>query len=198
MLRCPQCQTENQDTARICHECGSQLGAAAASRSAARLTGELRTTAATCPSCGQSAPASAQFCLKCGKNLGAVEYGGFWRRFGGYLIDFIIVIVVSAFASGIIAVIVSSPAGSLVGVLIGLGYPVTLNANGGTWGKRIVGLRLEDATTGADIGYPRALGRYIVAIASTLVLLLGYLWSIWDSRKQTWHDKAARSVVVRA
>ena len=123
-----------------------------------------------------------------------MAYGGFWRRLAGYLIDVVIVGVIG----GIIALIVSPNASSIISLLIGLTYFVGLNANGGTWGKRIVGLRLEDATTGADIGYARALGRYIVAIASALVLLLGYLWSIWDSRKQTWHDKAARSVVVRA
>ena len=99
--------------------------------------------------------------------------------------------------SGIITLIVSSAVGSIVGFLIGLAYYATLNANGGTWGKRVVGLRLEDATTGEDIGFPRALVRYIVAIASALVLLLGYLWCIWDDKKQTWHDKAAGSVVVR-
>jgi uncharacterized RDD family membrane protein YckC len=36
-----------------------------------------------------------------------------------------------------------------------------------------------------------------VAIFSGLVLLLGYLWAIWDANKQTWHDKAAGSFVVR-
>lgn len=192
MLRCPQCQTENQDSARICRECGSPLAAAALSRSAGRLTEELSSTTAVCPSCGTVNSTDAQFCARCGKTLGGVEYGSFWRRFGGYVIDAIIVGVIS----GIMTLIVSSAVGSLVGFLIGLGYYVTLNANGGTWGKRIVGLRLEDATTGEDIGFPRALVRYIVAIASALALLLGYLWCIWDSRNQTWHDKAAGSVVV--
>jgi uncharacterized RDD family membrane protein YckC len=28
------------------------------------------------------------------------------------------------------------------------------------------------------------------------VFLLGYLWMLWDSEKQTWHDKAANAVVV--
>ncbi len=123
-----------------------------------------------------------------------MAYGGFWRRLGGYLIDVIIV----GGTAGIVALIVSPNASSILSLLIGLAYFVGLNANGGTLGKRIVGLRLEDATTGEDIGYPRALVRYIVALASALVLLLGYLWCIWDSRNQTWHDKAAGSVVVRA
>ncbi len=194
MLRCPQCQTEHQDNARICRECGSQLAAAAASRSAARLTGELRTTAATCPSCGASAPAGAQFCLKCGKNLTGVEYASFWRRLGGYLLDVIIIFV----GTVIVSLIIQSALGSLISFLAAITYYVVLNANGGTLGKRALGIRLEKAETGEDIGYPSALVRYIVAIFSGLALLLGYLWCIWDSRNQTWHDKAAGSVVVRA
>jgi uncharacterized RDD family membrane protein YckC len=31
---------------------------------------------------------------------------------------------------------------------------------------------------------------------SHFVFLLGYSWMLWDSEKQTWHDKAANSVVV--
>jgi hypothetical protein len=30
------------------------------------------------------------------------------------------------------------------------------------------------------------------------VCLLGYLWALWDERKQTWHDKVVNSIVVRA
>ena len=82
-------------------------------------------------------------------------------------------------------------------MLIGLAYYVPLNANGGTLGKKALGLRVEDAKTGENIGMARSFLRYIVAIASAIALLIGYLWCIWDADKQTWHDKAAGSVVVR-
>ena len=38
--------------------------------------------------------------------------------------------------------------------------------------------------------------RYIVLIPSAL-LIVGLLWIIWDRNKQGWHDKAARSYVIR-
>ena len=60
---------------------------------------------------------------------------------------------------------------------------------------RVVDLR---DGTGAPIGYGRALGRALMSIVSGVVLLLGYLWMIWDSEKQTWHDKVVGSVVVPA
>jgi uncharacterized RDD family membrane protein YckC len=33
---------------------------------------------------------------------------------------------------------------------------------------------------------------------SGAVVLIGFLWMIWDREKQTWHDKAAGSVVIPA
>jgi uncharacterized RDD family membrane protein YckC len=47
-----------------------------------------------------------------------------------------------------------------------------------------------------SIGYGRALVRNLVKYVSAVVVLLGYLWMLWDKEKQTWHDKAAGSVVV--
>ncbi len=194
MLRCSRCQTENPDHAQFCAGCGDRLSGGGFASDAAPIAEGVASAGTTCPSCGRPTPADAQFCASCGKNLTGVEYGSFWRRFGGYLIDGIIIGAVG----GIIGLVVSSNASPIISLLIGLAYVVGLNANGGTLGKRAVGLRLEDAETGEDIGYPRALVRYIVAIASALALLLGYLWCIWDDKKQTWHDKAAGSVVVRA
>jgi uncharacterized RDD family membrane protein YckC len=31
---------------------------------------------------------------------------------------------------------------------------------------------------------------------SAIPLYLGFLWMLWDNKKQTWHDKAAGTVVV--
>jgi uncharacterized RDD family membrane protein YckC len=39
--------------------------------------------------------------------------------------------------------------------------------------------------------------RWIVAYISGATIFLGYLWMLWDPRKQTWHDKAAGSFVVK-
>ena len=88
-------------------------------------------------------------------------------------------------------------AGVATGVAVGLLYYVTLNAYGGTLGKRAFGMRLRDAKSGANIGVGRSVMRVIVSVVSGLALALGYLWCIWDDDKQTWHDKAAGSVVVK-
>ncbi|MEA2220007.1 MAG: hypothetical protein QOJ35_2633 [Solirubrobacteraceae bacterium] len=66
---------------------------------------------------------------------------------------------------------------------------------GQTIGKRTVGIRVVDFATGGPIGFGRGFLRYIGRIPSS-ILLLGYLWMLWDPEKQTWHDKIATTVVV--
>ncbi len=58
-------------------------------------------------------------------------------------------------------------------------------------------MRVVDVDSGELIGYGRAFGRSLVSIVSGLVIGIGYLWMLWDPRKQTWHDKAVGSVPVR-
>lgn len=67
---------------------------------------------------------------------------------------------------------------------------------GATPAKRLLGIRVADAATRAAIGYPRATVRRLVYLTGGLPLYVGWLWALIDSRRQTWHDKAARSVVV--
>ena len=193
MLTCSHCQTENQDDARICRECGNSLPTQGLTQAGAPGPEAPGPGPATCSSCGQPASADDQFCPSCGKSLIRIEYASFWRRLGGFLIDALILAGIGA----IVGLVLSPNTGSGVRFVIGISYYIGLNANGGTLGKQIVGLRLQDAKTGENIGYPRALIRYIVAIASFLALLIGFLWCIWDGKKQTWQDKAAGSVVVR-
>jgi uncharacterized RDD family membrane protein YckC len=45
-------------------------------------------------------------------------------------------------------------------------------------------------------GYGRGLIRYLGRAVSAIAFYVGYLWMLWDSQKQCWHDKFAREVVV--
>jgi uncharacterized RDD family membrane protein YckC len=120
---------------------------------------------------------------------------GFWRRFGGALIDGIVIGVVN----GILRAILGTP-GEGIGFLIGGAYFTYFHGKTGqTPGNAVLGIRVVDVrdNLGQPIGYGRALIRWLVSIVSALVFLLGYLWMLWDPNKQTWHDKAAGSVPVR-
>jgi uncharacterized RDD family membrane protein YckC len=70
---------------------------------------------------------------------------------------------------------------------------------GFTWGRQAMSIRVVDATTAQPIGGGRAFGRYLFAtFISGNICGLGYLWALWDPRRQTWHDKVVSSVVVKA
>lgn len=135
---------------------------------------------------------------------------GFWIRFLGALIDGLVV--------GVAVALVTAPFGG-VGLTADPGEGLTTAVNldqavqtllagvyftylhataaGQTLGQRVVGIRLADARTGGPIPWSRALVRYVVSLVSGLVLLLGYLWMLFNRRNQTWHDIAASTVVVK-
>jgi uncharacterized RDD family membrane protein YckC len=86
---------------------------------------------------------------------------------------------------------------SLLDFVVGFTYEVVGNAWGGTFGIRLLGMRIT--TANGDVpGLGRSLIRSFVSILSFVALGLGYFWMIWDGRRQTWHDKVAGTYVVLA
>lgn len=72
---------------------------------------------------------------------------------------------------------------------------------GATLGKMALGLKVvnEDKTS---VSYGTALVREFLVknlIYGVLFFIawLGFLWAFWDKKRQTWHDKIARTVVVK-
>src|SRR5919202_4363255 len=119
---------------------------------------------------------------------------GFWRRFAAKLIDGILLGIVDA----ILLAIFSRGLYYVLSLIVNYGYYTYLEGRqqGQTVGKMALGIRVYDFARGGPIGYGRAFVRQIAQILSAVVLLLGYLWMLWDREKQTWHDKIAGSVVV--
>jgi uncharacterized RDD family membrane protein YckC len=119
---------------------------------------------------------------------------GFWRRFAAAFIDGILLGIVSFILKAILGT-----TGSGLTLLIGIVYYTYFHGSTGqTPGDAALSIRIVDKDGGGSIGYGRAFVRWLVSIVSGIVLLLGYLWMLWDGEKQTWHDKAANSVVVPA
>jgi len=90
-----------------------------------------------------------------------IQYGGFWRRFAAFWLDFLVFLPLSAlvFWSSqhyrLFSVYYMLP-----GTLVGLFYQVYLVRRfGGTPGKLIMGLRIRKVS-GEAVGYPEALLRY--------------------------------------
>jgi uncharacterized RDD family membrane protein YckC len=124
--------------------------------------------------------------------LAAPTPAGFWPRLGAAVADTIILVVLA------VPVAVIVPLAGWNELLLWAAYFSLLEggSSGQTIGKRLAGIRVVDAATGGPLGIGRALLRHIVRIISGLAFFLGYLWMIWDPRKQTWHDKAVDALVV--
>jgi uncharacterized RDD family membrane protein YckC len=126
---------------------------------------------------------------------------GFWSRFGAVLLDGLIVAVVP-----VIVFIIGGVSGSDGLLVLGyvayfaifIAYEIYFHGGhtGQTIGKRALGIRVVDFSTGGPIGYGRATLRVIGRWISGAVCYLGYLWMLWDKEKQCWHDKMANDVVV--
>ena len=76
-------------------------------------------------------------------------------------------------------------------------YWLFTGLKGQTLGKMAVGIRVVNAE-GSVPGLGMAALREIPGkIVSSIVICLGFFWIIWDVRKQGWHDKIAKTYVVR-
>ena len=116
---------------------------------------------------------------------------GFWRRFASAFIDGIVIGVVEI----VLSIFLGTNASRGIGFVISAAYFTYFHGTTGrTPGNAALGITVVDIDNGRTIGYGRAFIRWVVSIPSAFVLLLGYLWMLWDPRKQTWHDKAAGSL----
>jgi uncharacterized RDD family membrane protein YckC len=69
---------------------------------------------------------------------------------------------------------------------------------GQSYGKKTVGTRLVLEATGQPVGGGVGVGRYFLHIVDSIPCYVGYLWPLWDSKKQTFADKLLKTVVVTA
>jgi uncharacterized RDD family membrane protein YckC len=124
----------------------------------------------------------------------------FVRRLAAHLLElvwvlplsFLLVLVSTSLRGGPPSALADAMIQAIVALVILL-FWVTRQA---TPGKMWLRLRIVDAATGGDAPFPRLVLRYVGYLLSALPLGLGFLWMLWDPRRQTWHDKLARTVVL--
>jgi uncharacterized RDD family membrane protein YckC len=68
---------------------------------------------------------------------------------------------------------------------------------GQTLGSRALNIRVVK-TDGSYLDYFGAFLRYIGFVISCAAFLLGVIWAAFDAQSQGWHDKIARTYVVKA
>jgi uncharacterized RDD family membrane protein YckC len=126
----------------------------------------------------------------------ALPYADWPKRAQSGLIDYvglyIVAILLSRVSSGLgFLVWVISLAWALYNAYLG-------GQTGQSYGKKIAGTRLISEATGAPIGGGLGIGRWFVHILDYLPCLLGFLWPLWDSKRQTFADKILNTAVVTA
>jgi uncharacterized RDD family membrane protein YckC len=119
---------------------------------------------------------------------------GFWVRFAALLLDSILLGVLL----GVLLAVLDVGIAYVLFIVALFAYFIVLEggASGQTLGMKALSIRVVDFDGGGPIGYGRATVRALVQYFLSGILYLGYLWMLWDKEKQTWHDKASRSVVV--
>lgn len=109
--------------------------------------------------------------------------------------DFFTVITTDRVWLRVISILISA----LAAASFVVGYFVVLwvFTGGYTIGKWVMGVRIV-RLDGHRLTIGRALIRYFMMLVSGIALFLGFIWVLVDKRRQTWHDKVARTCVIYA
>ncbi len=113
-------------------------------------------------------------------------------RVGGYLIDFVISLAVQ-----LVVGFVNEGLGQVAGLGVFFYFCYLTGTTGQTPGRKAVGIKVLREADGQPIGVGAGIGRGFLHILDALPLGLGFLWPIWDAKKQTFADKIIKSVVVK-
>lgn len=120
--------------------------------------------------------------------LAAAQRAGFWPRLGAALIDLLLV--------GFVNVMTFDAARSFW-FLLAVYHVAMWSWKGTTVGGSILGLRLI-RLDGRLVDWQTCAYRALGAVVSLLPLGLGFIWVAWDPECQSWHDRIAGTVVVKA
>ena len=136
----------------------------------------------------------------------ALEYVGFWVRVVAAIVDSLILMVVTLPLTYMIygrigpdeGQFFQGPADVVINWLIPAALIIWLWSKlQATPGKLAMSARIVDADTGGTPKLSQLVIRYLGYFVSAIPLGLGLIWVGLDRRKQGWHDKMARTVVVR-
>lgn len=141
------------------------------------------------------------------------QYAGFTTRLIAWFIDQLLLIAAISVSAAVIGFIAQSfrinellgfgerlrPIVEGIAVAVALSVPVVYNIGswilaGQTIGKWIMGVRVVQ-TSGKQMTFWPSLWRQIGYLISA-ILFLGYLWILFDNRRQGFHDKIAGTFVV--
>ncbi len=133
------------------------------------------------------------------EGMSALEIASAGQRLGAFLIDLVISIIV-----GIAGFVIGSfigGEGQTMNTVFGIAYWIIVlfmvATRGQSPGKIAIGIKIVKMD-GRPIGFGTMLLREIIGkIVSAIILLLGYIWILFDGKRPGWHDKIANTYVVK-
>ena len=128
----------------------------------------------------------------------ASQYSDWIHRVGAYLVETLpAIIILYIFVLAIRVTILS-----IIVYLAFLAYVIynrwILGGQGQSIGKKVLGMMLLSEETGQPIGTLNAFLRDICHIVDSIICYVGYLFPLWDPKRQTLADKIMKTVVVPA
>jgi uncharacterized RDD family membrane protein YckC len=136
-----------------------------------------------------------------------VEYVGFWRRVLASMIDTILItavtfpIMIRIYGLRHVGLSDFSLVRGPIDFLVSYVLPAILII--GFWhfklatpGKMVISAVIVDARSYGKPSTSQLVARYAGYFLSTIFLFVGFMWIGIDRRKQGWHDKIARTVVI--
>lgn len=121
------------------------------------------------------------------------------RALGG-LIDYVAPGVVIGAVSSVITNNVSYGLGTTLNFVLGLAWAVYIAYLSGTYGitpgRAVAKTKLISEETGNVIGFVPAILRALCHIVDSIICYVGWLFPLWDAKKQTLADKIMKTVVV--
>jgi len=128
--------------------------------------------------------------------INPAAYANWGQRVGAYLIDWAPIFVLE-----LIAIIAHNVILWFVFLLASLGWwiynrCIQAGQTGQSLGKKTLHLRLISETTGEPIGAGMAFARDICHILDSLACYIGWLFPLWDAKRQTFADKIISTVVI--
>jgi uncharacterized RDD family membrane protein YckC len=129
------------------------------------------------------------------------------QRVGAYLIDGLIATIPAFLAALLFNPEAGQPASGASAFVVFLLYLVSLGITlynrwilqgrtGQSWGKQVLNLRLVRMSDGQPIGGGMAFVRDLAHTIDAITCYIGFLFPIWDARRQTFADKIMSTVVL--
>jgi uncharacterized RDD family membrane protein YckC len=131
-----------------------------------------------------------------------MNYASFGQRLVAFLIDALILGIINWIVTMLLGGVLGE-AGSMVAIVIqiaiSVGYWVFYQEKmGQTVGKKVMKIKVVDASGNLPPVGTLFLREIVGKFVSGIILGIGYLWMLWDPKKQCLHDKIATTYVVKA